>query len=86
MDYTYDTLKDEQAIFPDGFNRGRGRGRGGLASIVFQFDKNEDGKIERGELPEHMGAQFDRFDANSDGYVDREELESGERRLRRSDD
>ncbi len=42
--------------------------------LMKQFDKNGDGKIERGEMPEQSRPLFDRLDANQDGVVTAEEL------------
>jgi acetyl esterase/lipase len=42
--------------------------------LMKQFDKNGDGKIERGEMPEQFRPLFDRLDANKDGVVTAEEL------------
>jgi Ca2+-binding EF-hand superfamily protein len=37
------------------------------------FDKNKDGKIARGEMPEQMAQMFDRLDENKDSFVDEAE-------------
>ncbi len=43
------------------------------ASPFDRLDRNGDGKLERGELPERARGLFDRIDSNSDGTVTREE-------------
>ncbi len=45
-----------------------------LAQWLDQFDANEDGRIERSELPSHLRGQFDRFDLDRDGFITRDEL------------
>lgn len=40
-----------------------------LREFLDRFDANADGRLERGELPEHMRGQFQRFDRNGDGVV-----------------
>ena len=42
-------------------------------SRVDQWDKNQDGKLSREELPEPLRKNFDRVDANKDGFVSKEE-------------
>jgi hypothetical protein len=65
---------------------GRGRGgdggrggdaRGGAAMIqrIMGYDKDDDGKVSKTELPERMQAMFGRVDANSDDFLDKAELE-----------
>jgi photosystem II stability/assembly factor-like uncharacterized protein len=54
---------------------GRGnRFRGRMAERLKSYDRNEDGKIERSEVPERMTRMFDRLDANQDGAIDEAEL------------
>jgi Ca2+-binding EF-hand superfamily protein len=48
-------------------------GAGGTGGLFKQRDKNNDGKLDREELP---GALFDRLDANKDGFVTEEELKA----------
>ncbi len=50
-----------------------GTGAGGTGGLFKQRDKNNDGKLDREELP---GALFDRLDANKDGFVTEDELKS----------
>ena len=38
-----------------------------------QWDKNEDGRLSRDELPERLRPNFDRVDADDDGVISREE-------------
>jgi Ca2+-binding EF-hand superfamily protein len=64
---------------------GRGGREGGGASsasadeltdTLMAFDKNEDGKLVRGEVPERFQGLFDRVDANKDGSLTREEIKT----------
>jgi len=49
-----------------------------LAGIMFKrFDKDEDGKLTREEMPEKGRSNFEKTDRNSDGFVDRGELIAG---------
>ncbi len=48
-------------------------GGDGAGSPFKQRDKNNDGKLDRSELP---GALFDRLDANKDGFVTEDELQA----------
>jgi hypothetical protein len=41
---------------------------------IMSFDKNQDGKVTREELPERMQYLIDRGDTNKDGALDREEI------------
>ncbi len=42
---------------------------------IMGYDKNDDGKVSKSEMPERMQAMFGRVDANSDDFLDKEELE-----------
>jgi Ca2+-binding EF-hand superfamily protein len=59
---------------------GQSAGAGGgaspedLAETLMAFDRNADGKLERGEVPERFQGLFDRADANKDATLAREEL------------
>jgi hypothetical protein len=57
---------------------GRGLGRGLAANDIVErimsFDKNNDGKITRDELPERMQNLIAKGDANKDGVLDRDEV------------
>ena len=56
---------------------GRTGGGGDAAAFVeriLSFDKNEDGKVSKGELPERMQGVLDRHDTNEDGALDKAEL------------
>ncbi|VAX41863.1 hypothetical protein MNBD_PLANCTO02-2900 [hydrothermal vent metagenome] len=44
------------------------------ARMFKKFDKNNDGKIQKTELPERIQERFDRMDANNDGVLDKEEI------------
>ena len=63
--------------------RGEGEGRGGGASAatadeltdtLMGFDRNNDGRLERAEVPERFQGLFDRADGNKDGQLTRDEL------------
>jgi collagen type III alpha len=41
---------------------------------ILNFDKNEDGKLTKEELPERMQGMIERGDTNGDGALDKEEL------------
>jgi Ca2+-binding EF-hand superfamily protein len=45
-----------------------------MLSRVMSFDKNEDGKLTKDELPERMQGLLERGDANADGALDKDEL------------
>ncbi len=57
----------EQKLRHGGASKGRGMD-------WMQFDKNQDGKIARDELPEEMQRFFSFVDANGDGFVDKAEI------------
>ena len=63
---------------PDGPPRDGGAGRPGnreeMLARVLSFDKDEDGKLTKEELPEQMHGMIERGDANGDGALDKEEL------------
>jgi len=69
----------------EGFE-GRGGGREGagtngasadeLTDTLMAFDKNEDGKLVRAEVPERFQGLFDRVDTNKDGSLTREEIKT----------
>ena len=62
--------------------RGEGGERGGapaaspddLTDTLMAFDRNNDGRLDRGEVPERFQGLFDRSDANKDGALTRDEL------------
>jgi Ca2+-binding EF-hand superfamily protein len=64
--------------------RGRGddEGRGGasaatadeLTETLMAFDRNNDGRLDRPEVPERFQGLFDRADGNKDGQLTRDEL------------
>jgi len=51
-------------------------------SFLKKYDKNNDGKIDRNELPADKRGAFDRIDRNKDGKLDRDELQAHSRRMR----
>lgn len=63
---------------PDGPPRDREAGRTGnvddMLARVLSFDKNEDGKLTKDEIPERMQGMLTRGDTNEDGALDKEEL------------
>lgn len=60
---------------PDG-DRGPGRpdGAGDMVARMMQGDKNDDGKLDKDELPERMQNMMTRADKNEDGFLSRDEL------------
>ncbi len=59
---------------PGGGRPGGGSGRGGGRMDLMSFDKDNDGKVSRDELPGQMAPMFDRMDANGDGFIDSAEI------------
>jgi len=56
-------------------------GRSGRPAVGARFDRNQDGRITRDELPERQRILFDRFDANQNGILDDAELRELQRLL-----
>lgn len=54
--------------------RDPGRGAGEMLSRVMAFDKNQDGKLSKDELPERLHGMLTRGDLNDDGSLDKDEL------------
>ncbi len=52
----------------------RARGAADFAARILGFDKNDDGKVTKDELPERMQSVIERLDKNKDGALDRGEL------------
>lgn len=68
---------------PDGrHHRGGRRGPPDPAEMVKHFDKNNDGKLEVSELPEHMQKFMGQADTNADGVITVDELKAGEEKMR----
>ncbi|UCD76180.1 MAG: PDZ domain-containing protein, partial [Phycisphaerales bacterium] len=73
---------------PDRPRRG-GRGGGGrMLEMLREADANNDGKIQKDEIPERMQRMFSRLDSNDDGVIDESEMNAmaeraGERPPRR---
>lgn len=44
--------------------------------FIKRFDKNNDGALQKDELPPRLAQAFDRFDKNNDGKLDRAEVEA----------
>ncbi|MEO8483310.1 MAG: hypothetical protein ABI634_13945 [Acidobacteriota bacterium] len=80
---------DELPAFGRGGRGDESRGRGGrgdepgetqptsaddLATTLMAFDRNNDGKLTRAEVPERFQGLFDRADSNKDGQLTPEEL------------
>jgi len=63
---------------PDAAPRDREAGRPGnsdeMLARILSFDKDEDGKLTKDELPERMQGLIERGDTNGDGVLDKEEL------------
>lgn len=49
---------------------------GGFAAQLLEFDENNDGKLEKDELPERMQRMIEQHDTDGDGALDKEELEA----------
>jgi Ca2+-binding EF-hand superfamily protein len=79
--------EDEMRPQGGGFEGRRGpEGRGGegqgpsaddTVNMLMQFDKDQDGKLTKSEVPERMQGVFARYDANQDGVLTRDELSQG---------
>src|SRR5262249_7298877 len=74
------------------FGGGKGRGKGGRGLSVDQiverlmsFDKDNDGKLTKDELPERMQGLIARGDTNKDGALDKEEIRKLASTLTRDD-
>lgn len=69
----------------DGQGGGRRGRRGGFGSRLVErlkgYDKNDDGKIQKDELPRMFQRNFDRYDKNKDGALDDEELKAVAKRF-----
>lgn len=67
------------ASFVEVSAQGPGGGRGGrpnFEKLVDAFDANDDGMLEKGEVPPRVWARLLQADANNDGYVTRKEFDS----------
>ena len=51
-----------------------------LADPFNDRDRNQDGKLSPGELPEGLQKNFDRIDTNHDGFISREEDQAARQR------
>ncbi len=51
--------------------------RGGGWDPVVRFDKDDDGKLSKEEVPEQMKDRFDTMDANKDGFLTTAEFRAG---------
>lgn len=56
---------------------------GPLAELLSQYDANQDGQLQRDEVPERMLRMFDRWDTNQDQTVDQTELRAASQRTGR---
>jgi Ca2+-binding EF-hand superfamily protein len=89
------TAHREKMIAKFGERRRHGWGKGKFADpakFIERFDKNADGKLELGELPERFAARIAAADTNGDKQLSAEELQThfdarrAERRARRGGD
>jgi len=72
---------DEFAAFRRAVPAGPGS-RQRMADRLAELDANDDGLIQREEVPEQMMRLFDRLDANDDGTLDEQELAAADQRRR----
>jgi hypothetical protein len=79
LDHNQDGVLDESELRPPPPPGGPG-GPGGdpraFVDFVFQFDKDEDGKVTKAELPERMQRLMQTADRNGDGALSRAEMEA----------
>lgn len=55
--------------------------------MMERFDKNKDGKLSKGELPDPMWERISRADANGDAALSKEELDTFREKMKpRQDD
>ena len=47
-----------------------------MKRILTQFDKNNDGKLQKDEAPPALANRFDELDTNHDGVLDEAEMKS----------
>jgi Ca2+-binding EF-hand superfamily protein len=57
------------------FRRAGGASASDFANRIREFDKNQDGMIDKDELPPRMQAVVKRYDHNNDGSLDKSELD-----------
>lgn len=55
---------------------GRQAGAGPSWNFLTRFDQNNDGQLERNELPQHFDSLFSKADADGSGAVTRQEIEA----------
>ncbi len=48
-----------------------------IDQLIKDYDRNNDGFLQRGEVPGYLRDHFDQLDTNKDGKLSREELENG---------
>lgn len=80
----YYLVDEDPTKVDDARNDGAIRRRGGAGAragqgarfdaLLRQFDRNEDGRIERGEVPVNLHGRFDELDRNKDGLLTRDDL------------
>lgn len=76
--------EEEQAEEAERPRRGSGRaggGEGGAAQMIARLDRNRDGKIQRGEVPEPMRAFFPMLDTDDNGVLEGDELVAARQRM-----
>lgn len=65
---------------------GRALGIDAMVERILSFDKNNDGKVTKDELPERMQDLIAKGDTNKDGALDRDEIKKLAAELRRDDE
>ena len=68
-----DPAKPDERMGGTAPRRGLG-GAGAFERLRSQFDANDDGKIEKDEVPANLHPQFDRLDRNDDGVLTRDDF------------
>ncbi len=75
-EYTPPRAREEDSSEEQGPRLGR------MARMLLRGDANEDGLLQKSELPEQFQASFEEYDKNSDGALDHEELAEMEKQFR----
>jgi len=64
----------EQPSAPAGTSDEAQRRAATIRQMIERLDSNDDGKLEKSEVPERMHGMFDRFDSNGDGAIDESDI------------